>query len=334
MNMIEVEELTRRFGDFTAVDHISFTVGQGTVFGFLGPNGAGKSTTIRMLCTLLRPTEGSARVVGFDIVKEQSQVRRHIGLVAEKLILYDQLTAEENLSLFGRLNNLPEEQIKDAIDKWLDRLHMEEWRKHRVGTFSTGMKQRINVARALLHHPDVLFLDEPTLGLDPQTTHAIHEFILELREEGITIVLTTHDMVEAETLCERIAIIDQAKIVALDTTTNLKRLLSAGNTTIIDMEVANFTETMLSQLKSMESIASVTQSDTYRVRIHTRNTDNIAPVLSALNAMGANVRAINTVLPTMEDVFLHVTGREMRDKVAASVPSARAHRWGGASRIR
>jgi ABC-2 type transport system ATP-binding protein len=334
MNMIEVEELTRRFGDFTAVDHISFTVGEGMVFGFLGPNGAGKSTAIRMLCTLLRPTEGSARVVGFDIVREQGQVRQHIGLVAEKLILYDQLTAEENLSLFGRLNNLPEQQIKEAIDKWLDRLHMEAWRKHRVGTFSTGMKQRINVARALLHHPDVLFLDEPTLGLDPQTTHALHEFILELREEGITIVLTTHDMVEAETLCQQIAIIDQAKIVALDTTTNLKRLLSANNTTVIDVEIANLSEPILSQLKNVDSIASVTQSDTYRVRIHARNTDNIAPILSTLNGIGANVRAINTVLPTMEDVFLHVTGREMRDKAAASVPSVRARRWGGASRVR
>jgi ABC-2 type transport system ATP-binding protein len=334
MNVIEVEGLTKRFGDFTAVDHISFKVGEGMVFGFLGPNGAGKSTAIRMLCTLLRPTEGNARVVGFDIVKDQGQVRRHIGLVAEKIILYDQLTAEENLTLFGRLNNLPEEQIRQATDKWLDRLHMEAWRKHRVGTFSTGMKQRINVARALLHHPDVLFLDEPTLGLDPQTTHAIHEFILELREEGMTVVLTTHDMVEAEALCEQIAIIDQAKIVVCDTTTNLKRLLSADNTTVIDVEVANLNEAMLSQLKNMESIASVTQSDTYRVRIHTRDTDNIAPILSGLNAIGANVRAINTVLPTMEDVFLHVTGREMRDKVAASIPSVGRRRWGGASRVR
>jgi ABC-2 type transport system ATP-binding protein len=180
----------------------------------------------------------------------------------------------------------------------------------------------------------VLFLDEPTLGLDPQTTNAIHEFILELREEGITIVLTTHDMVEAEFLCQQIAIIDQAKIVALDTTTNLKKLLSADNTTVIDVEIANLNEPMLSQLKNVESIASITQSDTYRVRIHTRNTDNIAPILSALNAMGASVRAINTVLPTMEDVFLHVTGREIRDKIAASVPSARGHRWRGVSRVR
>ena len=334
MNMIEVEGLTRRFGDFTAVDHISFKVGEGTVFGFLGPNGAGKSTAIRMLCTLLRPTEGNARVVGFDIVREQSEVRRHIGLVAEKIILYDQLTAEENLTLFGRLNNLPEDQIKEATDKWLGRLHMEAWRRNRVGTFSTGMKQRINVARALLHQPDVLFLDEPTLGLDPQTTHAIHEFVLELRQEGMTVVLTTHDMVEAETLCQQIAIIDQAKIVACDTTPNLKRLLSADNTTIIDVEIANLDEQMLSQLRNVESIASVARSDTYRIRIHARGTANLAPVLNALNAMGANVRTINTVLPTMEDVFLHVTGREMRDKAASSVPSVRAHRWGGASRVR
>lgn len=334
MDMIEVEGLTKRFGEFTAVDHISFKVGEGTVFGFLGPNGAGKSTAIRMLCTLLRPTEGSARVVGFDIVRDQAQVRRHIGLVAEKIILYDQLTAEENLTLFGRLNNLPEDQIKEATDKWLGRLHMEAWRRSRVGTFSTGMKQRINVARALLHHPDVLFLDEPTLGLDPQTTHAIHEFVLELRGEGMTVVLTTHDMVEAETLCQQIAIIDQAKIVACDTTTNLKRLLSADNTTIIDVEIANLSEDMLSRLRDVEPIASVARPDTYRIRIHTRNSDNLAPILNALNAMGADVRTINTVLPTMEDVFLHVTGREMRDKAIASVPSARAHRWGGASRVR
>jgi ABC-2 type transport system ATP-binding protein len=229
---------------------------------------------------------------------------------------------------------LPEEQIRQATDKWLDRLHMEAWRKHRVGTFSTGMKQRINVARALLHHPDVLFLDEPTLGLDPQTTHAIHEFVQELKEEGMTVVLTTHDMVEAETLCQQIAIIDQARIVACDTTINLKRLLSADNTTVIDVEIANLSEAMLSQLRTMESVASVARPDTYRVRIHTRNADNLAPILNMLSSLGANVRTINTVLPTMEDVFLHVTGREMRDKAAASVPSVRARRWGGASRVR
>jgi ABC-2 type transport system ATP-binding protein len=327
MNMIEVEGLTRRFGDFTAVDHISLQVAKGEIMGFLGPNGAGKSTTIRMLCTLLRPTEGSARVAGFDIIKEQGQVRRHIGLVAEKIILYDQLTAEENLALFGRLNNMPEERIKLGIDKWLDRLRMDAWKKHQVGTFSTGMKQRINVARALLHHPDVLFLDEPTLGLDPQTTRAIQEFILELGQDGITTVLTTHDMLEAESLCQRIAIIDQAKIVALDTTSNLKKLLSNGDTTIVDMEIPNLNEAMLAHLKGLEVVASVVQKDTYRVRVHTRGPDSIATVVNAMTAEGANIRAINTVEPRLEDVFLHLTGREIRDQATNKVPSVRGRRW-------
>jgi ABC-2 type transport system ATP-binding protein len=327
MSMIEVEGLTKRFGEFTAVDHVSFKVEKGEILGFLGPNGAGKSTTIRMLCTLLQPTEGSARVAGFDIVREPGKVREHIGLVAEKLILYDQLTAEENLSLFGRLNNLPEEQIRQGIDKWLGRLHMESWRKHKVGTFSTGMKQRVNVARALIHHPGVLFLDEPTLGLDPQTTRAIHEFIRELGQEGITTVLTTHDMTEAESLCQRIAIIDRAKIVALDTKSNLKRLLSDGDTTVVDMEIPNLSESILSQLKETESVVSLVQTDTYRVRIHIRGTNSVGLIVGAITAEGANIRAINTVEPSLEDVFLHLTGREIRDQVAEKVPSSRGHRW-------
>jgi len=223
MNVIEVDKLTKRFGKFTAVDQVSFQVEKGEIFGFLGPNGAGKSTTIRMLCTLLQPTSGSASVAGFNISKQPGKVREHIGLVAEKLILYDRLTARENLMLFGRLNNLPDKEIKQQIDKWIIRLQMGQWRDHLVGKFSTGMKQRINIARALIHHPDVLILDEPTLGLDPQTTRTIHEFILELSQEGITAVLTTHDMVEAESLSHRIAVIDHGKIVAIDNIPNLKK---------------------------------------------------------------------------------------------------------------
>jgi len=332
--MIEVDGLTKRFGKFTAVDQVSFQVRKGEIFGFLGPNGAGKTTTIRMLCTLLRPTEGSARVAGFDIIKEPGKVREHIGLVAEKLILYDQLTAAENLALFGRLNNLPEREIKQGIDKWLDRLHMEPWRDHQVGTFSTGMKQRINIARALLHHPDVLILDEPTLGLDPQTTRAIHEFILELGREGITTVLTTHDMTEAELLCQQIGIIDRAKIVARDTTRNLKRLLSDGDTTVLDMEVPNLNELMLSRLKEMDTVISLVQTDAYRVRIHTKGTNSVGPIVGAITAEGGNIRTMNTVEPSLEDVFLHLTGREMRDQVTEKVLSSRGHRWRRSSRVR
>jgi ABC-2 type transport system ATP-binding protein len=336
MNMIEVENLTKMFGKFTAVDHVSFQVKKGEIFGFLGPNGAGKTTVMRMLCTLLRPTEGSATVAGFDILKQPGSVREHIGLVAEKLILYDQLTAAENLTLFGRLNNLPEKEIKQETDKWLKRLHMEQWRNNQVGTFSTGMKQRINIARALLHHPDVLVLDEPTLGLDPQTTRAIHEFILELSQEEITVLLTTHDMNEADSLSHVIAIIDQAKIVAVDTPKNLKRLVSDGDTAVMDIEVANLSEAMLSSLKRMETVTSVVETEPYNLRVHSKGDNAAGAIIGAIAAEGGQIRAINTMEPNLEDVFLHFTGREMRDRATGKVASTQrlTGRRGSSRRVR
>ena len=223
--IIEVKNLVKKFGKFTAVDDMTFDVKKGEIFGFLGPNGAGKSTTIRILTTLSLPTSGEAKVGGFDVVRAQDQVRRHIGLVAEKVILYNHLTADENLEFFGSLYHLPRKLIRERSERWLDRLHMSEWRTHQVGTFSTGMKQRINIVRALLTEPEVLFLDEPTLGLDPQTTHVIRSFLRELNDQGITIVLTTHDMNEAEALSDQVAIVDHGKIAALDTVENLKKLV-------------------------------------------------------------------------------------------------------------
>jgi len=225
-NILEVRNLTKKFGNFVAVDQVTFDIQKGEIFGFLGPNGAGKSTTIRMLTTLLRPTSGKATLLNYDIVNQSDKVRKHIGLVAEKIILYDRLTARENLEFFGNLFHLPQTDIKERTRKWIARLDMENWVNAQVGTFSTGMKQRINIARALLTEPDILFLDEPTLGLDPQTTHLIRQFIRELNEQGVTILLTTHDMLEAEELSNRIAIIDHGKIVAQDTAENLKKIVS------------------------------------------------------------------------------------------------------------
>jgi ABC-2 type transport system ATP-binding protein len=335
MKVIEVHHLTKRFGKFTAVDHISFTVDKGEVFGFLGPNGAGKSTTIRMLCTLLRPTEGSARIVGFDILREPARVREHIGLVTEKIILYERLTARENLTLFGRLNHLPDTVIREQISRWLRLLQMEEWQDHLVGTFSTGMKQRVNIARALLHQPEVLFLDEPTLGLDPQTTRSIREFIRQLSQEGITIVLTTHIMVEADLLCHRVGIIDHGRIVALDTPDNLKRIVSQSDTTVLDIEVANPSETLTTRIRNLECIISLTQKDTRRFRIHARGQNALNEVIDALRLNGGQIRAIASVEPTLEDVFLHLTGREMRDEASEKIPSLTKHRWAKpTSRIR
>lgn len=222
-NIIKVSSLTKKFNNFVAVDSISFDVKKGEIFGFLGPNGAGKSTTIRMLTTLLKPTSGSAEVASFDIIKEPDEVRKHIGLVAEKIILYNHLTATENLKFFGSLNHVPVKTIKERAQKWLKRLGMEQWENKQADTYSTGMKQRVNIVRALITEPEILILDEPTLGLDPQTTHLIRTFIRELNNQGITIILTTHDMIEADALCDRIAIIDHGKIVALDTVSNLKK---------------------------------------------------------------------------------------------------------------
>jgi len=224
-SIVLVRGLIKKFGHFAAVDNISFDLRKGEIFGFLGPNGAGKSTTIRMLTTLLRPTAGYATLAGFDVVKQQDEVRKHIGLVAEKIILYNNLTATENLQFFGQLYHLPKDEIKKRSQRWLEKLHMTEWLSSRVITLSTGMKQRINIVRALLTKPDVLFLDEPTLGLDPQTTHLIRSFIRELNDQGVTVLLTTHDMLEAEELSDRVAIIDHGKIAALDTVENLKKIV-------------------------------------------------------------------------------------------------------------
>src|SRR5512136_3260075 len=253
--IITVTNLTKKFGDFTAVDSISFDVRKGEIFGFLGPNGAGKSTTIRMLCTLSRPTEGSATVAGLDVVKDDGQVRYHIGLVSEKLIMYNDLTARENLRLFGELYDIPKDVLLRRIDKLLTFVRMEKWADARIGTFSTGMKQRINVIRALVNQPEILFLDEPTLGLDPQSTAEIRELTRRINSENrTTIILTTHMMAEADMLCDRIGIIDRGKIVALDTPANLKRSISGSNTSFFEFEIPNLDSSILSSVKSVGSV--------------------------------------------------------------------------------
>ncbi len=212
---IVVEGLTKVFNGFVAVDHISFSIKDGELFGLLGPNGAGKSTTMRMLTTLLRPTEGDAYVGGHSVKKEPDKVRLLIGLVSDKLIVYDRLTARENLRFFGNLYGLGGKRLDERIDELLEEVNLSRFADKPVGTFSTGMKQRLNLVRALLHNPKVLFLDEPTLGLDPQTVRFIKDLIIQLHESDITIVLTTHEMALAEELSERLAIIDHGKILAI-----------------------------------------------------------------------------------------------------------------------
>jgi ABC-2 type transport system ATP-binding protein len=226
---IVTKDLTRKFKDFTAVDHVNLQVEKGTVFGFLGPNGAGKSTTIRMLCTLLTPSSGTAMVAGFDLIREPAEVRRKIGLVSEKLILYPRLTAAENLMFFGRMYGMEKSHLRKRIDELLGLVQLTPFRDKLVGGFSSGMRQRVNIMRGLLHDPEILFLDEPTTALDPQSTRFVRDLVKDLRAHGRTIVLTTHIMEEADELSDQIEIIDHGKIIGSGTPEALKDRFNADN---------------------------------------------------------------------------------------------------------
>jgi len=318
--MIELKNLTKKFNDFTAVDHISFDVKKSEVFGLLGPNGAGKTTIIRMLSTLTRPTEGTATIGGYDIVKQDNKVRQLIGLVSEKMIMYDRLTAKENLRFFGKLYNIPKNTLNKRIVELLELVQLTKWKDSKVGTFSTGMRQRMNVVRALLNMPKVLFLDEPTLGLDPQSTVEVREFIKKINKENkTTIILTTHMMNEADRLCDRIGIIDNGQITALDTSTNLKKLISGDDATVLKLEIPNLTKKMVTKMESLDCVKSVAQENASHIKIHATGDKAFDAIIDAVRAENAKINSIEKLQPTLEDVFLHITGREVRDKADSKI---------------
>ncbi|MGA7836236.1 MAG: ATP-binding cassette domain-containing protein [Acidimicrobiales bacterium] len=302
---IEVGELTKRFGDLVAVDGINFTVARGEIFGFLGPNGAGKSTTIKMLCTLARPTEGRARVAGLDVVTQATQVRRHIGLVFQESTLDDQLTAEENLRFHAVLYGIPSRQVNARITRVLNLVALSDRRRDLVSTFSGGMARRLEIARGMLHTPTVLFLDEPTVGLDPQTRALIWEDIHQLQEvDGVTIFLTTHYMDEAEN-ADRIAIIDHGSIIASDTPDRLKA--SVGMDTV-SLETANDDVALAALERAGYKVERIDEGLTVFV-----DDEEVAvgPIVAAATVPVHTVRAHR---PTLDDVFLHYTGREIREE--------------------
>jgi len=328
--LIATENLTKAFGDFVAVDNITFDIKKGEIFGLLGPNGAGKSTTIRMLSTLTRPTKGTATIGGFDIVKQDTDVRKLIGIVSEKMIMYNRLTARENLWFFGNLFGMPREELNKRIQELLQLVQLTKWEKAQVGTFSTGMKQKMNIIRALLNMPQVLFLDEPTLGLDPQSTVEIREFIRKLnREHNTTILITTHMMGEADLLCDRIGIMDHGKIVALDTSTNLKSAIAGANTTVLTLEIANLTPDLLATVRSLECVEAVSQENSRHLRIHAHGDGAFDSIIDAVRGRKANIVSIQNIQPTLEDVFLHITGRDARDTADQKIPLAQHRRFGG-----
>ncbi len=319
-NMIEVTNLVKSFKTLQAVDNISFSVKKGEIFGLLGPNGAGKSTTLRILSTLARPTSGKAEIGGYDVVKNDNKVRKMLGIVSEKMIIYDRLTAKENLWFFGCLYGIPKEQLSKRIDELLELVNLTQFKDKQVGTFSTGMRQRMNVIRALLNEPQVLFLDEPTLGLDPQSSVEIRDFIKKLnKEKGTTIIITTHMMVDADILCDRIAIVDHGKIIALDTSVNLKKATVGANTLIIKLEISNLTGDMVAKVKNLPCVDAVTQEGETKLRVIVHGENAFDEILDIVRGLKGKISSMENVQPTLEDVFLHMTGHHVRDSVESKV---------------
>ena len=305
---IEVDDLVKTYGEVEAVRGVSFTVARGEVFGFLGPNGAGKSTTINMLCTLAWPTSGTARVNGFDVVRERDDVRRHIGLVFQDPTLDGQLTATQNLRLHAELYDIDPGAIPARMDQMLEMVDLTDRRDQPVMTFSGGMKRRLEIARGLMHSPRVLFLDEPTIGLDPQTRSAIWRYVRALQEsEGTTIFMTTHYMDEAE-FCDRIAIIDRGEIVVLDTPEALKASVGADRVAVGTED----DDAALTALRDRFGIEATIAEGA--ATFHVASGEAFVPRLFA--ELGVGITSVAVSRPTLDDVFMRYTGTTIRDAEA------------------
>jgi ABC-2 type transport system ATP-binding protein len=317
LDIIRTENLTKKFNDFTAVDNISFSVKEGEIFGFLGPNGAGKTTTIKMLTTLLNPTKGHAQISGFDIYKKRNEVRKLVGVVFQDPAIDFNLTGRENLDFHARLYGLDSETRKKRIEEVIKLVDLDEKMSIFVKNYSGGMKRRLEIARGLMHYPKVLFLDEPTLGLDAQTRRAIWDYIKKMnKEEGTTIFLTTHYMDEADYLCDRIGIIDQGKILVTDTTTNLKN--SIGND-VITLSCSDM-DKLLNGLKKEPWINNTKKYDTYLTIGVEKGEEKIPEVIFLAQNIGIKINSISIRKPTLDDVFLSYTGRTIRRNEEAEHP--------------
>ncbi len=306
MPIITVNNLTKSFKSLTAVDNISFSVNEGEVFGFLGPNGAGKTTTINILCTLLSPTSGSAEISGYDCVKNPDNVRTTIGLIFQDTTLDTGLTAYENLKFHAYLYNLDRKLTERRIDEMLEVVELQARKNDVIKNFSGGMKRRLEIARGLLHYPRVLFLDEPTLGLDPQTRNTIWDFINALRKkEKITVFMTTHYMEEAEN-CDRIAIIDHGRIIALDTPARLKDMVHGD---IIHLVTAN---NELAVQEIQKAFGKTARVENGGLSLEAEKGDEFIPKL--IQMLSVKTLSVGLKKPTLNDVFLRLTGRTIRDE--------------------
>jgi ABC-2 type transport system ATP-binding protein len=316
---IEVHEITKRFGDFTAVDSITFSVEHREIFGLLGPNGAGKSTLIRILTTLIPATSGSARICGHDVVREADPVRRLIGVIPQAMTSDLELSVEENLMIYAKLYGVPRERRKRLMGELLDAVELSNWRDKPVKNLSGGMRRRVEIARGLVHEPRVFFLDEPTTGLDPVSRVAVWEMLKQIKEKrDLTVLLTTHYMDEADKLCDRIAIVDHGKLAALDSPMKLKASVTGKN--FLEVSFPATPPGWEDRLKALPDVEHVSRVDNV-FRISTRNGPaTTMALLDAAAQINLPVHSLSVQSTTLDDVFVHYTGRQLRDALQEASP--------------
>src|SRR5664279_936608 len=311
---VEVDHLTKRFGDFCAVDTLNFNVDHGEMFGLLGPNGAGKSTLIRMLTTLVPPTSGTGRIKGFDIVRQANDVRKSIGVISQAMTSDLDLSAVENMSIFAKLYGIPREKRLHVIKELLEAVDLTQWADKPVKMFSGGMRRRLEIARGLVHEPKIFFLDEPTTGLDPVSRVAVWEMLTEIKNRrALTILITTHYMDEADRLCDRVAIVDHGKLVALDSPMALKA--SVPGTNVIEAQFLNAPAEWHEELGKLEDVTSVQPvgADMYRI-LSSNGSKTTTELVELAVRSNVQIKSLSVQNTTLDDVFVHYTGRQLRDE--------------------
>ncbi len=315
INAIEVNHIVKKYGDFTAVDDVSFTVKDGEIFGLLGPNGAGKSTLIRMMTTLIPITSGKALIAGHDVQKDPDAVRRTIGVIPQALTSDLDLTVEENMNIYAKLYDVPAKRRHDAIAELLELVDLTKWRGAQTKTLSGGMRRRLEIARGLVHSPKIFFLDEPTTGLDPVSRVAVWEMLTNIKSQRqLTILITTHYMDEADRLCDRIAIVDHGKLVALDSPAALKASVPGSN--VIEAQFDGAPPDWEQRLHDFSDVTSVQHQGSGMYRVLTSNgSRTTTELVEAAVKAGVTVRSLSVQNTTLDDVFVHYTGRQLRDEL-------------------
>jgi len=311
--ILEVHNLVKKYGDLLAVKGISFNVQHGEIFSLLGPNGAGKTTTISILSTLFVPTSGDAIVDGHSVTQEPMAVKRVIGVVPQEIALYDELTALENLKFWGHMYGLSGKKLTKRIDEVLEQIDLKDRAKERIKTYSGGMKRRVNIGVGLLHKPKLLFMDEPTVGIDPQSRRSILESVKELNRSGMTILYTTHYMEEAQELSDRVGIIDYGELIAIGTQSELTSKVGETDTLILHLGENEDPAYLAKDLMLMEGVLQANPADHEVVIVTPSAEELLAPVVSRTNELGIHIYSVDMREPNLEAVFLHLTGRALRD---------------------